>query len=326
MIRVTWLQHKREALIAGFVLAIVAVALIIIRSVVNSVVTQAMHSCPAGSNGGFCSLGSGEFMALTSVPILAKYVVLALPALLAVFVAAPLVAREVEQGTHTLAWTQSITRIRWFAVKAVVLGVASVTAAVALSVLMGWWHQPLDVLFGNGSWTFFDTFGPAPIAYAVFALALGLTASVLIRRVVPAMAATLFVFAAVRTAITYLRPSFMPPVVKADDLGKIGLPAGSLQVNLYWTDASQHRLSAAEFQSATQQICPGSVGAAGSSGATPIDSSGLQCLADHGYRVFSVYQPAERLGTFQAIEAGIFLLLAAALMSVCVWWLQRRVH
>jgi hypothetical protein len=325
MIRVTWLQHKREALIAGFVLAIVAVALIIIRSVVNSVVTQAMHSCPAGSNGGFCSLGSGEFMALTSVPILAKYVVLALPALLAVFVAAPLVAREVEQGTHTLAWTQSITRIRWFAVKAVVLGVASVTAAVALSVLMGWWHQPLDVLFGNGSWTFFDTFGPAPIAYAVFALALGLTASVLIRRVVPAMAATLFVFAAVRTAITYLRPSYAAG-------GQSGRP---------WQDWITRRIPSSQsvldrcqpapplgggISVGHPAICPGSVGAAGSSGATPIDSSGLQCLADHGYRVFSVYQPAERLGTFQAIEAGIFLLLAAALMSVCVWWLQRRVH
>src|SRR5258708_37240424 len=166
-------------------------------------------------------------MALTSVPILAKYVVLALPALLAVFVAAPLVAREVEQGPHTLAWTQSITRIRWFTVKAVVLGVASVTAAVALSVLMGWWHQPLDVLFGSGSWTFFDTFGPAPIAYAVFALALGLTASVLIRRVVPAMAATLFVFAAVRTPLTFLRPSFIPPSVQPPPLCPIPLPPRS---------------------------------------------------------------------------------------------------
>src|SRR5258708_15955985 len=200
--RVAWVAPRRGAFVAGLVLAIVSVALIIIHNVVNSVVTQAMHSCPAGSNGGFCSLGSGEFMALTSVPILAKYVVLALPALLAVFVAAPLVAREVEQGTHTLAWTQSITRIRWFTVKAVVLGVASVTAALALSVLMCWWQQPLGGLFGSGSWSFFDTFGPAPIAYAVFALALCLTASVLIRRVVPAMAATLFVFPAASPAHT----------------------------------------------------------------------------------------------------------------------------
>jgi hypothetical protein len=300
--------------------------LIITHSVVNSVISQAMHGCPAGSIGVFCGLDTGEFMALTSVPILAKYVVLALPALLAVFVAAPLVAREVEQGTHTLAWTQSITRIRWFSVKALVLGVASVTAAVALSILMDWWHQPLDVLFGNGSWTFFDTFGPVPVAYAVFALALGLTASVLIRRVVPAMAATLFAFAAVRTAISYLRPSFMPPMVSAENPGQRGFPAGSLQVNLYWTDASQHRLSASEFQAAIQQACPGSFGPAGSSGATPMDSSGLQCLADHGFRAFDVYQPAERIGTFQTIEAGIFLVLTATLMGVCVWWLQRRVH
>jgi MFS family permease len=42
---------------------------------------------------------------------------LALPLLLGAPVGAPLVAREVEQRTHLLVWTQSITRMRWLSVK-----------------------------------------------------------------------------------------------------------------------------------------------------------------------------------------------------------------
>src|SRR5205807_2271951 len=36
-------------------------------------------------------------------------------------VGAPLVAREVEQGTHLVTWTQSIPRRRWYVTKAAVI-------------------------------------------------------------------------------------------------------------------------------------------------------------------------------------------------------------
>ena len=46
----------------------------------------------------------------------AGIVVLAVaPAIIGVFWGAPLVARELEAGTHRLAWTQSVTRTRWLA-------------------------------------------------------------------------------------------------------------------------------------------------------------------------------------------------------------------
>jgi len=44
-------------------------------------------------------------------------VVLVVPALIGVFWGAPLIARELETGTFRLAWTQSVTRTRWLAVK-----------------------------------------------------------------------------------------------------------------------------------------------------------------------------------------------------------------
>ena len=48
------------------------------------------------------------------------------PVIIGVFWGAPLVARELEAGTHRLAWTQSVTRTRWLAIK---LGVTAFTDA-----------------------------------------------------------------------------------------------------------------------------------------------------------------------------------------------------
>jgi hypothetical protein len=40
------------------------------------------------------------------------------------------------------------------------------------------------------------------------------------------------------------------------------------------------------------------------------------CHAAHGYQRIVTYQPADRFWTFQAIEAGIFGLVAAALLAI----------
>ena len=63
------------------------------------------------------------------------------PALIGIFWGAPLVARELETGTFRLAWTQSVTRTRWLAVKLAVLGLGSVIAGRA--------HEPHGDLVGR---------------------------------------------------------------------------------------------------------------------------------------------------------------------------------
>ena len=67
------------------------------------------------------------------------------PALIGVFWGAPLVARELEAGTHRLAWTQSVTRTRWLAIK---LGrrrrSRPPSRSGVLSLAVTWWAQPLD--------------------------------------------------------------------------------------------------------------------------------------------------------------------------------------
>ena len=77
-----------------------------------------------------------------------------------------------------------------------------------------WWSSPIDRvnlnLFGV-----FDQRDLAPVGYAAFAFVLGVTAGVLIRRTLPAMAATLVVFVAWRVAFNhFVRPHLIAPVVR----------------------------------------------------------------------------------------------------------------
>ena len=71
-------------------------------------------------------------------------VVLVLPALIGLFWGAPLIARELEAGTHRLVWNQSITRTRWLAVKLGLVGLAAIAAAGLGSLAVDWWSDPID--------------------------------------------------------------------------------------------------------------------------------------------------------------------------------------
>ena len=46
-------------------------------------------------------------------------------------------------------------------------------------------------------------------------------------------------------------------------------------------------------------------------------------LLSLGWRRALSFQPADRFWTFQLIEAGIFVALAAALLAVTVWFVRR---
>ena len=77
------------------------------------------------------------FLAVTAV-------VLVLPALIGLFWGAPLIARELEAGTHRLVWNQSVTRTRWLAVKLGLVALAAMAAAGLGGLAVDWWSNPLD--------------------------------------------------------------------------------------------------------------------------------------------------------------------------------------
>ena len=113
----------------------------------------------------------------------------------------PLVTRELDAGTHRLAWTHT-TRTRWLVAKLAFVGLAAMAAAGLLSLAVSWWAGPIDAAVASRErharprdlrlpadvGEIFDARGIVPIGYAAFAFALGVTVGVLVRRTLPAMA------------------------------------------------------------------------------------------------------------------------------------------
>jgi len=333
MIWTTWRQHRTEAGIATLVMALVGIFLVITGIQMRA--ASQVFLDPKVQQAAALNQFGGRFL---SLGMLTKYLLMVLPGILGVFVGAPLLAREMEQRTHLVAWAQSITRKRWFITKIVLLSIGTLLGAAALSVLAGWWHSPLDQLFSAGRWIFFDAIGLVPLAYALFGLALGVTVGTLIRRTVPAMAVTMLVFAVVRTASSLLRPWYVPPVVKDVPLGQT-FPSGALEINLQWVDAAKHPVTDERITQLLQQAFPDQASQASqfSAGPGPVVGQATsvsptqvaqmdQYLHAHGFRYLAVFQPDDRFWSFQLIEAGIFFALAMMLFVLSAWWLQDRIR
>ncbi len=238
-----------------------------------------------------------------------------MPALIGAFTGAPVLAREVETGTFRYAWTQGFGRLRWTLAKLVLLAVAVAAAAGAFTVLFSWYSQPF---FAAGytipfATRLFDLLGVAFAAWTLAAFAIGALAGMLIRRVVPAIAATLAVYAGLAFATAlWLRQHYMTPLFTHS----LNPPSTAWLVDQWYTKDGKFAFAAhgSGIFHAVRQFCP------------PPNSalSPEQCLAPHGYTVWTSYQPGSRFWTFQWIEAGWLLVLSALLIAVAVWLVRRR--
>jgi hypothetical protein len=233
---------------------------------------------------------------------------LALPPLAGIFIGAPMLAREFEHGTARLVWTQGITRLRWLATKLNIIVPFAVIASAALAWIAVRWVGAQLGLF-TSRWATFDIQGLPFISYVLFALALGIAAGGIIRRVVPAMAATLVLFVASRIAVLiWARPNFLPPLKW--DISKPMIGGGDIwNLGQQVTDLSGHPVSAQYYRQLEAS--------AGSQGFT------ADYLLAHGVVVLQMYQPESRFWLFQSLEAGLFALLAIVLIGISIWWVRR---
>lgn len=152
-----------------------------------------------------------------------------IPALLGAFLGAPLLTREFEQGTHRMAWTQSVTRRRWMTSRLAATGAAVVATELVLSLAITFARAPIDRLNGRFTPDSFNFEGIAPLGYAVLAFILGVTAGAVIRRTVPAIAVTLAAFLSIKLSIqAWLRPYYLPQrMITFAELPPTNAPDGS---------------------------------------------------------------------------------------------------
>src|SRR4051812_35946767 len=208
MIRLALRQFRAPAWTASIGLIAVAAVVLATRPQVAAAAAAARRAC--GGEPGCPALATFAHSDAALRTALGLVVIVA-PALVGAFWGAPLVAREFEAGTHRLVWTQSISRTRWLAVRLAVAGTAAVVVTGLLSALVTWWAAPLDdaaaAVYGP-----FDQHDVAPVGYALFALALGVTAGLVTRRTLPAMSLTLGGLLAVRIIVTqWVRPLAVAP-------------------------------------------------------------------------------------------------------------------
>src|SRR5579862_6775489 len=218
MIRLTWLQFRAQA-VTG-VAALAAFAFLLAATgphIASMYAASGLSSCQGSSCENLARTflqqlkadGGYSWLYLVSVAS-----ILLAPAIIGLFWGAPLIAHELETGTSALAWTQSITRTRWLAVKLTIGGLAAMAVTEGMSLMQAWWAAPIGravgygahggnglIFMGQFSSLVFATHGITPLGYAAFAFTLGVTAGALIGRTVPAMAVALAVFAVIQIAI-----------------------------------------------------------------------------------------------------------------------------
>ena len=223
MIWLTWRQHRKQAMytvigLAALAAFIVPTGLAMHRDFDRLVV----RGCAANTLDMPCD-GFHDFSTTYGSYIYACVLLLIVPLLFGLFWGAPLIAREIEQGTHRMIWTQGISRRHWALAKVGLLSGAVTVLAVVYGLGISWWYEPLGYVESRFGGIFFDVQGVAPVGYTLFAVALGIAAGALVPKVVPAMAITLPIFIAARIAVAlYARPRFATPVSK--DFPVVGGP------------------------------------------------------------------------------------------------------
>ena len=210
---------------------------------------------------------------------------------------------------------------------------AVTAAAAAFSVLLSWYYQPYFAAghqalglsrtspFNTG---LFDLREVAFPAWTLAAFAIGALAGMLIRRVVPAIAATLVVYAGLAFAVgLFVREHYLTPLLTTN----LTVPGSAWILSQWWTKGGT-TLSQSTIQQVMdpvmQRLMP----------AVPPDQVHLyklptflnaeQYLTQHGYTYWTRYQPGSRFWPFQWIEGGWLLALSALLIAATIWLVRRR--
>ena len=350
-----WRQLRTQAAVAVALLAAVAIMLVLTGPHLRHYADTVVNTCGAHHD---CRSVTANFQSLAHLRHVYSLLVSVVPVLLGVFWGAPLVARELEAGTYRLAWTQSVTRVRWILVRLAMVALAAVAITGLLSVAVTWWQSPVDrvnaSLFNN-----FEARDVVPIAYVAFCVALGALLGALVRRTVAAMAATVGCFAVVRYVVQqYVQPNLLAPSqlirhyrapsraysrtltspnpadwvlsdnVVAPSGNVIGQYGGIGPNGTFGFNVSPN--GSAVFSGVGRcpnriPVPPGGIRShLTTAQAHAIQAAIQRCVDSFHLREVLTYQPTSHYWPLQWLETGIFAALAVALGAACIWWVRRR--
>jgi hypothetical protein len=290
---VTWRQHRSQAIGALAFVCGLAIVLRVASNPMRDVFGQDhLAGCvAAGTRAGGCLSQIQDFLnqfGFTFNQVLPVLTVI--PGLIGVIVGAPLLAREFEHGTWRMAWSQTIPRTRWLAAKLTLVIAGLVVVGAAMTMVFTWYRGPMDSLTGDLIPGAFDFAGVAPTVYLICAFAFAVVAGMLTRRSISAMVIAFIAWTAIRGLDEFsLLAHFQRPVVL--------------------------RLPLSAKGSFGPNVVPPATGHLG---------DWVLNITTTAKNQIVTYQPAGRFWTFQFIDAGLYLALAAAALGAAIWLLHRR--
>jgi hypothetical protein len=309
LLRATARQHRTALLWTSIVVAVLAIALAATGVPVHEL---AAREGPSWYGESRASVDYGGVMQALAL-------LLQLAALLGgMFLGAPLLPREIHEGTAKLAWTQAASRARWLLAQVLPLAGLLALAALAIAAEFAWWLSPFPH-FDSGSiapwspwWPLQFNLNPLLLAgWVVFAFTLGVLLGAAIRQTLPAMAATLVCYGAVLFEVSaswrmhYLAPLHRAVAVQFQSGGNYGFgvrwgPQQPIIMSqaLGWPDG--------RLLSDADQLRP----------------AGWMRL--HHILMWITYQPGSRYHIFQAIELSWLLAASALLLAAAVFVIRRR--
>jgi hypothetical protein len=301
----TWRQH-RWAVVGSVV---VAAALTGWMAYLAADLTTMYHQC----HDTVCASGTTQDAALStsfgpfSISNHLLQFVEFLPLLIGVFLGVPLLAREHEQRTLLLAWSQDVSPAKWLWTKLILLGVVVAALTAVLSVACDHLAHVMSNVNGGGLFAggmFVDS-GMLPLALSVCWFAVGVALGAATRRVLPAAIVAVAGFISLALVVQWRYPTFITPLSRFRPVGndsgavlgvnalkiKGGLSIGPGRVtNLF--DTAGHPVSYAGLQ----KRCPG---------LTP--DTLISCMTHNRLETFIQYQPGSRIPEFHLILAAGYL-------------------
>ena len=315
MMRFTWRQARPNVVSTGALLLALAVFAVLTERAMTSYLTSSGLGACEAAKGSCDSLVQDFSDKFSGVIALFQWLNL-VPLLAGVFWGGPVIAREIEQGTHRLAWTQSVTRRRWLTVRLGTYLLGACLAAAVATWITTWLFNPIanvDAVSRFGDYSrmqqqVFNFEGIVPVAHTVFAFAVGDAAGAVTKKVLPAMAVTFAVYVPSLLYLQGIRRYVLAPMTVAFPITGTSPRAG--RGDYIWSQ----RLVDASGQPVTAGLPTACQGTGAASHAV--------CS---GYSFADTYQPVSRFWPLQFIESGIFVGGAVVFLSIAIWWTLRRV-
>ncbi|HSX17369.1 MAG TPA: ABC transporter permease subunit [Patescibacteria group bacterium] len=337
----TWRLHRKQFMIFGVLLALSAALLIPTGIHFWHAYQSALQTCVQNPATPSCSDLPGSLMQ-SQVDVLIRTTVFAIglgtPLLLGLFLGSPLIAKEYEEGTNKLVWTQSVSRRKWLTTQLAWALMFAALYGLAVTLLTTWWSHTTNTLYLNRFHTgLFMEQGIVPVAYSVFFTSLGFALSACFRKTLLALGITFALFVVFQTTFSQvIRPRYMAPIAVTAPMGP-GAIDEKIPKDAAWVltrniiDKNGKSFDSFDVQNMPpecQQIIQNAQTSDGGH-AVRVKSAGGRdslddCLNQAGIHQTATYQPSYRYWDFQRIEAGIYLGMTLLAVGATYWFVLKR--